>query len=77
MRMGKNSCKKERCKTDALGYKLSFSGVLLYAPTAGFSRLGNYRKCEYFKTVNLVVLEESLEILFAECWNNVLCPPTR
>ena len=47
----------ERYKINDWYNKLSFSGVLLYAPTAGFSRLGNYRKCKYFKTVNLVVLE--------------------
>ena len=47
------------------------------APPTGLSRSENYKKCEYYKTVNLVVLEKSLESFFAECRNNVLCPRTR
>ena len=57
--------------------KLSFEDILEYAPPTEFSRSETYRKCKYFKSVNLVVLEESLEILFAVCRNNVLCLPTR
>ena len=59
------------------GNKLSFVDLSKNAPTSGLSRSKNYRKCEYFKAVNLVVLEKSLEILFAECRNNVSCPLTR
>ena len=50
--------------------------MLLYAPTAGFSRLGNYIKCEYFKTVNLGCGIKKQESLIRRCRKrDILSPP--